>query len=58
MTTQNTSDGAALVLSDAVETSLGEEHIVTPQAGLQNFQQSLNNNLPLNLRVQASHQDL
>lgn len=42
MTTQNTSDGAAVVLSDVVKTS-GEHIITTPRVGLQNADQSLNN---------------
>lgn len=34
-----------------------ENTLITPPVGLQNFERSLNN-LPWNLRVQASHQGL
>lgn len=48
---------AFVVLSDVAETRLSGEHIRIQLMSLQNFEPSLNN-LPWNLQVQASHQDL
>ena len=52
-----TSDGVAMVLSDAAETRLSGEHIRTLLIGLHNVEQLLNN-FHWNLKGQTSHQDL